>query len=78
MSAEHTREKKVRLTPLPPRLVAIMFAVCAAVACAPQNQAGDTAAGATGGGPATDDLSPQNLAAGQQIFRFETFGDEKF
>jgi mono/diheme cytochrome c family protein len=32
----------------------------------------------TGAGPATDDLSPASLAEGQQIFRFDTFGDEQF
>ena len=43
---------------------------------APQSE---TPAGTpTGSGPATDDLSAQNLAAGQQIFRFDTFGDEQF
>jgi mono/diheme cytochrome c family protein len=48
-------------------------------ACATQTPAGETPAGTpTGAAPATDDLSSQNLAAGQQIFRFETFGDEQF
>jgi mono/diheme cytochrome c family protein len=84
MSAEHTLEKKFRLRLSPPRLTVVVLAVCATIACSTQNQAGDTgtgdtgAAGATGGGPATDALSPRNLAAGQQIFRFETFGDEQF
>jgi mono/diheme cytochrome c family protein len=84
MSAEHTLEKKFRLRLSPPRLTVVVVAVCATIACSTQNQAGDTgtgdtgAAGATGGGPATDALSPRNLAAGQQIFRFETFGDEQF
>ncbi len=32
----------------------------------------------TGAGPARDDLSPQTLAEGQKIFRYETFGDEQF
>jgi len=29
-------------------------------------------------GPAGDDMSPSNVAAGQQVFRFDTFGDEQF
>jgi hypothetical protein len=33
---------------------------------------------ATGAGAASDDLSPQMVAEGQQIFRFDTFGDEQF
>jgi mono/diheme cytochrome c family protein len=32
----------------------------------------------TGAEPARDDRSPQTLAEGQRIFRFETFGDEQF
>ncbi|MDP9206436.1 MAG: c-type cytochrome [Gemmatimonadota bacterium] len=32
----------------------------------------------TGAGSASDDFSPQNLAAGRQVFRFDTFGDEQF
>ena len=32
----------------------------------------------TGAGPARDDRSPQTLAEGQRVFRYETFGDEQF
>ena len=32
----------------------------------------------TGAGAATDDMSPATLTAGQQVFRFDTFGDEQF
>ncbi len=32
----------------------------------------------TGAGAASDDFSPQTLAAGRQVFRFDTFGDEQF
>jgi cytochrome c5 len=46
--------------------------------CTPQSAREEAQATPTGGGPATDDLSPQTLAEGRQIFRFETFGDEKF
>ncbi|HJP58949.1 MAG TPA: hypothetical protein VJ865_03095, partial [Gemmatimonadaceae bacterium] len=40
----------------------------------PSNSAGT----ATGAENATDDLSQANLAAGQRVFRFDTFGDEQF
>jgi mono/diheme cytochrome c family protein len=59
-----------------------LLLLCAAVlisGCIARTPQGDTSAGTpTGSGPATDDLSPQNLAAGRDIFRFETFGDEQF
>ena len=49
------------------------------VACATQSPSNQETAGSpTGAGPATDDFSPQNLAAGREVFRFETFGDEQF
>ena len=32
----------------------------------------------TGSGEATDNTSPENLARGKEIFRFDTFGDEQF
>jgi mono/diheme cytochrome c family protein len=32
----------------------------------------------TGSESVTDDMSAENVAAGQQIFRFDTFGDEQF
>ena len=58
-------------------LIALVFVL--ASACATQTPPSETPVGTpTAGGPATNDLSPQNLAAGQQIFRFETFGDEQF
>lgn len=50
----------------------------ALAACTPRGASDDTARMATGAGPATDDRSPQTLAEGQRIFRFETFGDEQF
>ena len=56
-----------------------LFVACCVVACVQQNQSnGGSAGNSTGGGPASDDLSPQTLAAGQQVFRFDTFGDEQF
>src|SRR5688572_14619099 len=39
---------------------------------------GKTSDTATGASQAADDRSPQTLAEGQQVFRFETFGDEQF
>jgi len=48
-------------------------------ACATRAPSNEPAAGApTATGPAVDDFSPSNLAAGQRIFRFDTFGDEQF
>jgi len=32
----------------------------------------------TGAAPATDDMSPQTLSAGREIFRHDTFGNERF
>lgn len=53
--------------------------VLLAGSCVSGNQSQQsTPQGATGGGAATDDLSPQNLANGQRVFRFDTFGDEQF
>jgi hypothetical protein len=46
--------------------------------CTAKSAREDAQATPPGGGPATDDLSPQTLAEGRQIFRFETFGNEKF
>ena len=60
----------------------LFVALCAVVVvsgCVAKTPQSEMPAGTpTGSGPATDDLSPQNLAAGQQIFRFDTFGDEQF
>jgi len=48
-------------------------------ACATQTPPSQMPVGTpTGAGPASDDFSPQTLAAGRQVFRFETFGDEQF
>jgi len=32
----------------------------------------------TGTGPASDDMSPETLSQGREIFRFDTFGNEPF
>ena len=34
--------------------------------------------GATGHGAATDDMSPQTISRGREVFRFDTFGNETF
>jgi cytochrome c5 len=47
-------------------------------ACTPRNAGDKTESTPSGAGQATDDQSPQTLAEGKQIFRFETFGDEQF
>ena len=55
------------------------FALVIAIACAPQTPASETTSSTpTGAGTAADDLSPQTLAGGREVFRFDTFGDEQF
>ena len=57
----------------------LVLAVLIAMAgCAGRNSQEVSRGGPTGAGPATDDHSPQALAEGQRIFRFETFGDEEY
>ena len=66
-----------RLVRLSVQRVLICCALLAFTACTmqpPSNSAGT----ATGAENATDDLSQANLAAGQRVFRFDTFGDEQF
>jgi mono/diheme cytochrome c family protein len=49
------------------------------IACAPQPPASEMPSSTpTGAGAAADDFSPQTLAAGREVFRFDTFGDEQF
>ena len=64
---------RVSLLPLSPILAALLLGGCVS-----SNQSQSTAQGATGGGAASDDFSAGNLANGQRIFRFDTFGDEQF
>lgn len=52
--------------------------VLAALACAPKGGSEQSGRIPTGAAAAPDDLSPQTLAEGRQIFRHETFGDEQF
>ena len=49
------------------------FTLLALIACAAPTQSGDI-----GPEDAAANMSPQNLAAGREIFRFDTFGDEQF
>lgn len=61
------------------RLVGSIALVALAVSCTTTPPANGPAPGSvTGAGPANDDLSAANLAAGQRVFRFDTFGDEQF
>jgi mono/diheme cytochrome c family protein len=52
--------------------------VVALAGCSSQTAREEPASVPTGAGPARDDRSPQTLAEGQRIFRYETFGDEQF
>ena len=62
-----------------PMAVMLMGAVAAA-GCAEKPTRAESAATtpATGTGATSDDRSPQMVTEGQQIFRFDTFGDEQF
>ena len=59
--------------------------ICSALACTQKAATGGDSAAATtgsstptGAAEASDDLSQASLADGQQVFRFDTFGDEQF
>jgi cytochrome c5 len=62
------------------RLPIVPFAaLIAAGACTMQPASNASSNGSvTAAAAASDDLSPSNLAAGQRVFRFDTFGDEQF
>ena len=58
---------------------AVSLVFLGALSCVQQPPSNGVGTGTpTGAGVATDDLSPATLAAGQRIFRFDTFGDEQF
>lgn len=60
-------------------LVAMAFSPCQTRAADEQAQTSSGGAAVpTGGGPATDDMSSETLSRGQEIFRFDTFGNEPF
>ena len=56
----------------------LAVALWALLACAAPNPPGDTGVAGVSGTAASTDFSPQTLAAGRQIFRFDTFEDEQF
>jgi mono/diheme cytochrome c family protein len=57
--------------------IGLMIVGLATTACATREPRGSAPA-ETGGGAASDSLSPQTVEAGRQIFRFDTFGNEPF
>jgi mono/diheme cytochrome c family protein len=77
-----TEPMQRRRSPIEPRRSRFLFALCIVVVvsgCVAKTPPSETSADSpTGSETVTDDLSPQNLATGQQIFRFDTFGDEQF
>lgn len=60
------------------RASVLLGAVTALAACSTKSAQDEPGRAPTGAGPAQDDRSPQTLAEGQRIFRYETFGDEQF
>jgi mono/diheme cytochrome c family protein len=61
------------------RFAAVLLSLLAAGACARQTPPGQNSQGMpTGSAEVSDDMSAANVAAGQRIFRFDTFGDEQF
>jgi len=60
------------------RLIALYGAIVI-MGCSTKSPPAETPASTpTGSESVTDDMSAENLAAGQEIFRFDTFGDEQF
>jgi mono/diheme cytochrome c family protein len=79
MPTEFAQRGRSIVGPRRSRLLVTLCIVVVVSGCVSKTPQSKTPADSpTGGGAATDDLSPQNLSAGQQIFRFETFGDEQF
>jgi mono/diheme cytochrome c family protein len=63
-----------------PSVIAVAASMVLA-GCAPREGAGDSVAAettATRPGAVADDKSPDTIAEGQRVFRFDTFGDEQF
>jgi mono/diheme cytochrome c family protein len=60
--------------------ILMVFSVCGTQQTANERArpASSAAGEPTGAGPATDDMSPQTLSQGREIFRFDTFGNEPF
>jgi mono/diheme cytochrome c family protein len=63
---------------LPTRAVWVLSLATVLTACVAKSAKEDAGQPPTGAGEAVDDMSPQTLAEGQRIFRFDTFGDEQF
>jgi mono/diheme cytochrome c family protein len=59
--------------------VSVMLSALGALAgCSPKRAPEQPGRVPTGAGPVRNDRSPQALAEGRRIFRYETFGDEQF
>jgi mono/diheme cytochrome c family protein len=69
---------KVHLASRVRRASAALGILGAVAGCPPRSAQEQPGHPPTGAGPARDDRSPQMLAEGQRIFRYETFGDEQF
>lgn len=81
MSISKTLTARLKLHYLPPYAgrastgLAILVALAGCTSRSSQEQPGPLP---TGAGPESNDRSPQTLAEGQRIFRYDTFGDEQF
>jgi cytochrome c5 len=62
----------------PTRTALVLGLATVLTACVAKSAKEDAGQAPTGAGEVVDDLSPQTLAEGQRIFRFDTFGDEQF
>jgi mono/diheme cytochrome c family protein len=58
--------------------ISLVIVAVVTSACGPSGARGGSAAPVTGGGAGTEALSSEIVADGQQIFRFDTFGNEPF
>jgi mono/diheme cytochrome c family protein len=79
MSTVFVQRRRSIVEPRCPHVLVALGIVIVVSGCVVKTPPSETPTGSpTGSGAAIDDRSPQNLAAGQQVFRFETFGDEQF
>lgn len=60
------------------RVWVLLTALGWSAGCGPRSATEQPGRAPTGAGPVSDDRSPETLAQGQKIFRYETFGDEQF
>lgn len=70
--------KRYHLTRQVCRAGIVLTAFSAMAGCSPRGAQEQPRRSPTGAGPARDDRSPETLAEGRTIFRYETFGDEQF